>query len=114
MKQALLSFLICFFLTSLANAQVASSNATALAHHRTEMPTKLSLFPNPTTNYFQLTSNDEVAQIVVFNVIGKRMKGFQYMENEKYYVDELPNGMYLVQFLGHNGKILSTRRLSKR
>ncbi|MEL6636381.1 MAG: T9SS type A sorting domain-containing protein [Bacteroidota bacterium] len=114
MKQALLTFLCCFFLLGLANAQVAGRDATALAHHQREAPAKLSLFPNPTTHYFQLSSSDEVAQIIVFNVVGRKMKDFPYLENDKYYVDELPNGMYLVQFVGHNGKILSTRRLSKR
>ena len=113
MKKALLLFLFCSFLTSLAYTQVASRDAGPIALHQASK-TKLSIYPNPTTSYFQLTDTDDVSQIILFNVVGKRMKSFEYMEDEKYSVLDLPDGMYLIQFVGHNGKIVSTRRLSKR
>ncbi len=114
MKQALLFIFFSVFFIGLAHTQVASIDAAPIAQHQSFKKAKLSIFPNPTTNYFQLTETEEVAQILLFNVVGKRMKSFPYMEDEKYHVDELPNGMYLLQFVGHNGKIISTRRLSKR
>lgn len=114
MKQALLSFFLSIFLVGFASAQVASNGQGLIAQHQTVGKGKLSIYPNPATSYIQLTSTNEVAQIIIYNVVGKRMMSFEYIEDEKYLVSELPNGIYLIQFIGNTGKIVSTQRLSKR
>ncbi len=75
----------------------------------------LKVFPNPATEFIGLSDNDEVGQITVFNLVGKRMKTFQYSKGETYNVSDLPGGMYLVQLSNKaNGKIITTQRLTKR
>ena len=47
--------------------------------------------------------------------IVREMKSFDVAEGgEKYYVADLPKGMYLIQLLGKSSKIIKTQRLSKR
>ena len=40
------------------------------------------------------------------------MKTFEVEDDKKYYLDQFPKGMYLVQLVGHNNKIISTQRLN--
>lgn len=114
MKQTLLTFFLCIFLIGWADAQVASNGHGLIAQHQTVAKGKLSIFPNPATDYIQLTGTNEVTQINIYNVVGERMLSYDYMEGEKYPVSELPNGMYLVQLISGKAKIIATKRLSKR
>ncbi len=114
MKQTLLTLFLSIFLIGLANAQVTSSSHGLIAQHQTVGKGKLAIYPNPASDYIQLTDTDEVAQIIIYNVVGKRMKTYEFVEDKKYSVIDLPNGLYLIQFVGINSKIISTQRLSKR
>ncbi len=75
----------------------------------------IQVFPNPTTSHIELSKSDGVAQIIVYNLVGKKMKTFvNVADGQKYYVGDLPNGMYLVQLLSASNDIITTRRVSKR
>jgi hypothetical protein len=74
----------------------------------------VSIFPNPTTDYFKIDSNRDIQKVVVFNLIGREIRTFDAVEETKYNVGDLPNGMYLIQLLGQNNKILTTQRLQKK
>lgn len=74
----------------------------------------LVLYPNPVTDYFGVTDNDNVKQIAVVNLLGRRVKTFDYNRGERYLISDLPQGVYLVQFIGKNNRVLSTQRMSKR
>ena len=77
-------------------------------------PPKISIFPNPTSNYFSLSSTIGLDKLVVFNLLGKEMCSFSINQATKYDISDLPNGMYLVQAYGSDKKIVSTIRLQKR
>jgi hypothetical protein len=101
MKHVLL-FLI-FFTTSLALSAQKSSKID------------LSVYPNPAIEYISVhDDNDVVGKMVVYNLVGKKMKTFEFSKGEAYYVADLPKGMYLVQILDHNSKILTTQKVNKR
>ena len=74
----------------------------------------LQVFPNPADNFIGISTNDLVKRIAVFNLVGHEMKTFTANKGQKYYVGDLPKGIYLVQLLGHEGKVLKTQRVSKR
>lgn len=75
----------------------------------------LSVFPNPTTEYISVQDdNDIVSHVVVFNLVGKKMKVFPFLKGESYYVADLPKGMYLVQIIDKSSKVLNTQKLNKR
>lgn len=74
----------------------------------------LEVFPNPTTEYFGLTNNGTIKEIQVYNMLGRKQRVFEAGLGRKYYVGDMPAGMYLVAFLDKDGKIAKTTRLVKR
>lgn len=75
---------------------------------------KISIFPNPTTDFFEIQSSRTIEKIVVFNLIGRELRTFNAEADRKYSVGDLPNGMYLVQVFDENNKVITTQRLQKR
>ena len=110
MKKNLLLILLSFFLTGAAFAQSNSGGQVAQLTSKKN----ISVFPNPAINFIGLSETEDVKQLIVFNVVGRKMKSFMVSEGEKYSIAELPKGMYLVQILGYDNKIITTQRLSKR
>ena len=123
MKKSLLLTILSFFLINVIMAQLNAGNNhcdgcpvefNGYAKLDQGDPVQLKIFPNPATNYIELTSNSTVDQILIYNVVGKKMKSFPVKDDGKYNVSDLPHGMYLVQLIGTNKKIIKTQRLSKR
>ena len=110
MKKNLLFILLTFFLASAAFAQSDSDKQIAQLTSKKN----ISVFPNPAINFIGLSETEDVKQLIVFNVVGRKMKSFMVSEGEKYNIAELPKGMYLVQILDFDNKIITTQRLSKR
>ncbi len=110
MKQLLLLCLF-FCLTNVVFSQ--SSFSERLALKRTDR-IELQIFPNPATSHISINENDQVKEIKVFNLVGREVKKFDFVDGEKYYVGDLPKGMYLVQLVDKRNKILTTQRVSKR
>ena len=75
---------------------------------------ELSVYPNPTVDFFKVTTNNVVQQIAVYNLAGRQVKTFDYSEGEKYFVGDLPRGMYLIQLINNSDRTLVTRRVSVR
>ena len=74
----------------------------------------VSVYPNPMTEYIGVNNDDLVAKMFIYNVVGKRLREFAIERGERYPVYDLPNGIYLVQLLTRNNKILTTQRINKR
>lgn len=77
-------------------------------------PPKVSVYPNPTSDFFAISNATEVEQLTIFNLVGKEMRTFNVEEGVKYNVSDLPNGMYLIQMTDNQKKIINTQRLHKR
>ena len=110
-KTVLALFFIAFGFA--AQAQLAYSGDSGRNQRNPEVST-LQVFPNPTVDYFNISSNQPIQYITVFNMLGRQMKFFTYTEGERYFVGDLPKGMYLVQMTGKDARLISTQRLSKR
>ncbi|MCW5922838.1 MAG: T9SS type A sorting domain-containing protein [Saprospiraceae bacterium] len=75
----------------------------------------LSIYPNPVTEFISVQDkNDVVGFLVVYNLVGKKVKEFEFAKGEQYSVAELPKGMYLVQILDRNRRNLTTQKIEKR
>ena len=75
----------------------------------------LSVFPNPTTEYISITDhNDAVGHIAIFNLVGKKVKEFEFVKGESFFVADLPKGMYLVQIQDRARQVLKTQKVDKR
>ncbi len=84
------------------------------ADHTTPALPGVKVFPNPATDYIQLANADEAAHIVLYNLVGRRVRRFAVERNGKYFVGDLAAGMYLVQVLDAHQRPLATLRLSKK
>ena len=75
----------------------------------------LSVFPNPATEYISVQDkNDAVGFLSVFNLVGKKVKEFEFVKGEQYSIADLPKGMYLVQILDRGKRNLTTQKIEKR
>lgn len=75
----------------------------------------LSVFPNPVTEYISVQDkNDVVGFLSVYNLVGKKVKEFEFVKGEQYNIADLPKGMYLVQILDRNKHSLTTQKIEKR
>ena len=76
---------------------------------------ELSVFPNPTIENIAVQDNaDAVGQIIIFNLLGKKIKVFEAAKGENYYVGDLAKGIYLVQLVGRNKQTIKTQKIEKR
>ena len=76
---------------------------------------KITVYPNPATDYISFDNVDNIGQVAIVNLVGRKLKMFENIQRgERYDVSDLPGGMYLVQIMDQNGKVVSTVRVSKR
>jgi len=108
MKQTLLLILLSFFLTAGLSAQSSYRVAANTTHQPTK---KIKIFPNPTADFIGLSSHEGVGTIRILNLIGKEILTFNVIEGQRYNVADLENGMYLIQLISDENKIITTRRL---
>ena len=73
----------------------------------------LRLYPNPTDHAFQLTSTEDISEIIVYNIVGKQIKQFDARRGSLYDVGDLQKGMYFVRLLSEDGTVEKTLRLNK-
>lgn len=99
------------FLTFIAMAQskVDTGNASTNTFAKS-----IKIYPNPAFNFIGLNQVTGVGTIIIYNLVGRKMKIFNAFKGKKYDIADLPRGMYLVQLLGSDGKIMTTQRMSKK
>lgn len=61
-----------------------------------ETKTRLKLYPNPTTDYIQISNLNTTENFKVYNVLGSEVISGQVSQNEKIDIHNLSNGMYLL------------------
>lgn len=75
----------------------------------------LTVFPNPATEFISVQDNyDQVSEVVVINLAGKRVKVFNFVKGEQYYIGDLPKNIYLVQLVDKHKQSITTQKLQKR
>ena len=106
MKRTLLIILTCF------SAQfVFSQNSLQSASPK---KADFMIYPNPAVDNISISNDDLVNKINIYNLTGKQVKSYSVDGHTVYPIDDLPNGLYLVQLIGKNSKALTTLRLNKR
>jgi Secretion system C-terminal sorting domain len=73
----------------------------------------IRIYPNPTIDYFQITEDDGIDKVVIYNIIGRQMRTYKVTDNGKYNVNDLPEGLYIIRLLSANGATVKTIRLSR-
>jgi hypothetical protein len=75
---------------------------------------KMTVYPNPTTEFFKVSEIQGLKSIELFNIVGNKVRSFDAAPQRQYYVGDLTDGIYLVRLESFNGKVIKTIRLSKR
>jgi hypothetical protein len=98
-------------------------NLTATAHNggdddkvktQQRLNDDIRVYPNPAVDYIMITDNDNVAQVWVYNMLGKRVKAYNVESSGmKFDIRDLPRGMYIVRLIGSNEELVMTRRINK-
>jgi hypothetical protein len=92
-----------------ANSVVSSTNSLI------NQPNPPKVFPNPAIEYIYL--NDESARvksIEIYNVVGRKMQKLTVNNsNERFNINNLPRGIYMIRMLDKQGHIVRTQRISK-
>ncbi len=124
MKHILLVFVLFISCLASVSAQRAddcqgcgntssNTNRTSFSNNNT---VQIAVYPNPITEYINVRDNDDqVNQVVFYSITGRKVRVLDDIDsNERYWVGDLQNGMYLVQLIGKNNKIITTQRINKR
>lgn len=75
----------------------------------------IRVYPNPASDYFQLTNDSGIDNIVVYNLLGREVRSYRSIgQGQQYNLDGLPDGLYLVSLMDNRRGVLKTVRLNKR
>ncbi|MEM1122607.1 MAG: T9SS type A sorting domain-containing protein [Bacteroidota bacterium] len=101
--------ILCLTICAMAqlDAQIADASIRPL-----KKTTKI--YPNPAFNFIGLNNVANVQSITIYNLVGRKIKQFQTSKDKRYDITDLPRGMYLVQLVGRDGKVVTTQRMSKK
>lgn len=76
---------------------------------------KISLYPNPASDYFMLKNSENVSIVIVYNIVGRQMKRYKVNStNDRFTINDLPKGMYVIRLMNSNNDVLQTLRMNKR
>ena len=75
-----------------------------LTENAIETATAMSIYPNPTSGILNITSNEEIDSVEIFNSIGNTVVSSKVVGNSSAIdMSNLPNGMYFVRVSTANG-----------
>lgn len=74
---------------------------------------QIGIFPNPATNYFNISNSNELSQIQVFNILGKKMFETNVTEGKRFDITDLSKGIYLVRMIDDENAVVKTIKLKK-
>lgn len=80
----------------------------------TSSKSDILVYPNPATFYFEITPNNLVDEIDIINIVGGKIRSFQYEHGARYSISNLPAGIYLVSLINAKTGVVKTVRLVKR
>jgi len=74
----------------------------------------LVIYPNPTTDVFQIKNDANIASLSIYNIVGRQISTLNHSEGMLHDVSNLRSGMYLVRLENKDGEVVKAMRLSKR
>lgn len=92
---------------------VVTATDCIIATHDIDVIDNLSIYPNPTADYFKVSNEDVVDRLSIYNIIGREVKSMDKSSSGLYNVSDLTSGMYLVRMFDEDGDVLKVVRMSK-
>jgi hypothetical protein len=78
-----------------------------------ELHKDLSIYPNPTTDFFGVKHDENVKKVIVYNWIGKKIQSFDHRKGNMYNVENLEKGIYIVRLFDEQDKLSKVVRLHR-
>jgi len=75
--------------------------ALSLSVNDIALENKISLFPNPTSNYFEIESKEALSKVEICSLQGQAIKSFT--PQNQYNISELSSGVYLIKIYTEKG-----------
>ncbi|MFM8448608.1 MAG: T9SS type A sorting domain-containing protein [Haliscomenobacter sp.] len=72
------------------------------------------VFPNPAIDYFMLNAIDGIDRMVLYNALGVPVRTYLPAYGQRYSLNNLPDGMYLLTLANTGKGVLKTLRIVKR
>jgi len=86
-----------------------------VANAQSSAKVDIAVYPNPTSEFISVQDNNEIVGfLAVFNIVGRKLKEFEYTKGDQYSLLDLPKGMYLVQIQDRSRRIITTQKIDKR
>lgn len=110
MKHLYLIFLLTVGLISSHGIKAQSVTSQV----KTEASVDITIYPNPADDFFSImTSEENIAFVTIHNIVGKKVKTIQAKTNQKYDIQGLRRGIYIIRVYDSNDNMLKALRLSK-
>jgi Secretion system C-terminal sorting domain len=74
----------------------------------------IQLYPNPSQEYFMINSAVVLGKIELYNITGEKAKVYYAYKNKKYYIDDIPSGIYMARLFNLQEEIVKTVVLKKK
>ena len=101
--------LFCLFIFSYDKVSAQSINN--IGQNPTELVADdLKVFPNPTTDYIQISNSTNIKKVVIYNM---EVKSYFHYANALHDVSEIKAGMYIVKMLDEKNKVVKSVKLNK-
>ena len=104
-------YIIFLFILSFQFLNAQSGFNTDQISNKKSIATEISIFPNPATNYFKISSSAPIAKVEIYNLIGKKIKIIKNNNSNSFDISSFRNGIYLVRIFDSNQKVLKVVRI---
>jgi hypothetical protein len=82
--------------------EVAMTNEDATASVNDIFSSKISIYPNPANEFVQISTNETITGVEVYNLIGKRVISSSKLTNNKIDVSNLSKGVYVLKVMSND------------
>ena len=73
----------------------------------------IRVYPNPTNNILNVTDDEGVKYVEIFDIMGRRLESFEYNAQSSFDVSMLKSGIYLVKLIDVNKKAIGLSKFQK-
>ncbi|MDP5106468.1 MAG: T9SS type A sorting domain-containing protein [Polaribacter sp.] len=77
--------------------EVSLTNTGGIASVNDIFSSKISVYPNPAKNFIQITSNENITGVEMFNLIGKKVLSASSLTNDRIDTSKLSKGVYILK-----------------
>lgn len=90
--------------------QITVSTTTSVKNIEVE---DIKIYPNPSAEYFQITNDEKISKIILYNMAGKTIRELNHYRGQSQNIDFLKRGIYLVRLFNDRAELIKTMRIQK-